>query len=315
MVLQRPRRALDRTSVSRASLSLGRVLARPQGGGASRPRCTRGDVRRGRVGPRSSRGRPCRRPRLDASLVLIDRSSSVLAVAARSTADERQLMRDADGVETHELRVGDAVVGRLRMRPRGGGPSAAVLRIATTMIASEVERLRAPDRASEAAQAHSSPRCCSARSPTAATSSPAPRSSAPTCPRRRGRGRPRAPLRARRRGLARRVLAAAERAARPALPACSRPASTSTWSCSADPGRHDLAARRGRHRAGVARVRPRLHVRARSTRAGRRRDLWTCTARATRRCSPRTSRPATTRGEEGDARLRGHRRLGCSCPR
>ncbi|MDA0182703.1 helix-turn-helix domain-containing protein [Solirubrobacter phytolaccae] len=89
---------------------------------------------------------------LDASLVLIDRSSSVLAVAARSTADERQLMRDAEGVETHELRVGDAVVGRLRLRPRGGGTSAAVLRIATTMIASEVERLRAPDRASEAAQ-------------------------------------------------------------------------------------------------------------------------------------------------------------------
>lgn len=89
---------------------------------------------------------------LDASLVLIDRSSSVLAVAARSSADERQLMRDAEGVQTHELRVGDAVVGRLRLRPRGGGPSAAVLRIATTMIASEVERLRAPDRASEAAQ-------------------------------------------------------------------------------------------------------------------------------------------------------------------
>src|SRR5829696_5886126 len=90
---------------------------------------------------------------LDASLVLIDRSSSVLAVAARSTADERQLMRDAEGVETHELRVGDAVVGRLRLRPRSGGVSAAILRIATTMIASEVERLRAPDRASEAAQA------------------------------------------------------------------------------------------------------------------------------------------------------------------
>src|SRR3954462_2816982 len=90
---------------------------------------------------------------LDSSLVLIDRSSSVLAVAARSTADERTLMRDAEGVETHELRVGDAVVGRLRLRPRSGPPSAAILRIATTMIASEVERLRAPDRASEAAQA------------------------------------------------------------------------------------------------------------------------------------------------------------------
>ena len=43
---------------------------------------------------------------LDASLILIDRSSSVLAVAARSTADERLLMRDGEGVETHELRVG-----------------------------------------------------------------------------------------------------------------------------------------------------------------------------------------------------------------
>src|SRR4051794_38838453 len=91
---------------------------------------------------------------LDSSLVLIDRSSSVLAVAARSTADERLLMRDGEGVETHELRVGDAVVGRLRVRARGGGtPAAAVLRIATTLIAGEVERLRAPDRASEAAQA------------------------------------------------------------------------------------------------------------------------------------------------------------------
>src|SRR5215510_14824062 len=78
---------------------------------------------------------------LDASLVLIDRSSAVLAVAARSTADERALMRDAEGVETHELRVGDEIVGRLRMRARGGPLPGTLLRIATTMIASEVERL------------------------------------------------------------------------------------------------------------------------------------------------------------------------------
>jgi sugar diacid utilization regulator len=88
---------------------------------------------------------------LDASLVLIDRSSSVLAVAARSPADERALMGDAAGVSTHELRVGDAVVGRLRLRGRGGGPSPALLRLVTTLIASEVERVRAPTRASEAA--------------------------------------------------------------------------------------------------------------------------------------------------------------------
>ncbi len=89
---------------------------------------------------------------LDASLVLIDRSSAVLAVAARSTADERALMSDAPGVGTHELRVGDAVVGRLRLRGRAGEPSAALLRVVTTLIASEVERVRAPERASEAAQ-------------------------------------------------------------------------------------------------------------------------------------------------------------------
>ena len=90
---------------------------------------------------------------LDASLVLIDRSSSVLAVAARSSADERALMANAPGVSVHELRVGDAVVGRLRLRGRTGDPPAAFLRVVTTLIASEVERLRAPDRASEAAQA------------------------------------------------------------------------------------------------------------------------------------------------------------------
>jgi sugar diacid utilization regulator len=90
---------------------------------------------------------------LDASLVLIDRSSAVLAVAARSTADERALMADAAGVDTHELRVGDAVVGRLRVRGRSGEPPAALLRVVTTLIGSEVERLRAPERASEAAQA------------------------------------------------------------------------------------------------------------------------------------------------------------------
>jgi sugar diacid utilization regulator len=89
---------------------------------------------------------------LDASLVLIDRSSSVLAVAARSSADERALMANANGVSTHDLRVGDTPVGRLRLRGRGGGdPAPALLRLVTTLIASEVERLRAPDRASEAA--------------------------------------------------------------------------------------------------------------------------------------------------------------------
>jgi len=92
---------------------------------------------------------------LDASLVLIDRTSVVLAVAARSPAEERALLRDADGVDRIELRVADAAVGQLRLRGRDqgrdGGPSPVLLRLVTTLIASEVERVRAPERASEEA--------------------------------------------------------------------------------------------------------------------------------------------------------------------
>src|ERR1700704_3317231 len=88
---------------------------------------------------------------LDASLVLIDRSSSVLAVAARSPADERSLMRDSDDVTTIELKVADASVGVLRMRARDQEPESAVLRLLSTLIASEMERTRAPERASEEA--------------------------------------------------------------------------------------------------------------------------------------------------------------------
>lgn len=88
---------------------------------------------------------------LDASLILMDRSASVLAVAARSPADERSLMRDTEDVTTIELKVAEAEVGRLRMRSRERAPDASVLRLVTTLIASEVERVRAPERASEEA--------------------------------------------------------------------------------------------------------------------------------------------------------------------
>src|SRR6516165_1356492 len=72
---------------------------------------------------------------LDASLILIDRSASVLAVAARSPADERSLMRDAEDVATIDLKVAEASVGRLRMRVREGVPDASLLRLVTTLIA------------------------------------------------------------------------------------------------------------------------------------------------------------------------------------
>jgi sugar diacid utilization regulator len=93
---------------------------------------------------------------LDASLALIDRTSVVLAVAARSPAEEQALLRDADGVERVELRVADTVVGQLRVRAReraSGAVDPALLRLVTTLIGSEVERVRGPERASEAAAA------------------------------------------------------------------------------------------------------------------------------------------------------------------
>jgi sugar diacid utilization regulator len=90
---------------------------------------------------------------LGASLILIDRNAAVLAVAARSPAEERALMRDADGVQTVVLKVADAEVGSLRMRARGESVDGALLRLVSTLIASEVERVRAPERASEQAAA------------------------------------------------------------------------------------------------------------------------------------------------------------------
>jgi sugar diacid utilization regulator len=88
---------------------------------------------------------------LDASLILIDRSGAVLAVAARSPADERSLMRDAPDITTVELRVAEAPVGQLRMRARDQEPDSSMLRLVTTLVGSEVERVRAPERASEQA--------------------------------------------------------------------------------------------------------------------------------------------------------------------
>jgi len=81
---------------------------------------------------------------LDASLILIDRSASILAVTARSPADERSLMRDTEGVVTIDLKVADATVGHLRMRTREHAPDPSMLSLVTTLIASEVERVRAP---------------------------------------------------------------------------------------------------------------------------------------------------------------------------
>jgi hypothetical protein len=86
---------------------------------------------------------------LDASLIVSDRAGAVLATATRSPADERSLASGsaADGVQTLDLRVADLHVGTLRMRARGDS-DAGLVRLVGTLVASEVERLRAPERAS-----------------------------------------------------------------------------------------------------------------------------------------------------------------------
>jgi PucR C-terminal helix-turn-helix domain/GGDEF-like domain len=89
---------------------------------------------------------------LDASLAVTDARGGTLAVAARSPAEERSLLAGGEGVTSIPLRVADAVVGSLQMRARTE-PSASMRRLLVTMIASEVQRVRAPDLASESAAA------------------------------------------------------------------------------------------------------------------------------------------------------------------
>jgi DNA-binding PucR family transcriptional regulator len=89
---------------------------------------------------------------LDASLAVTDAWGATLAVAARSPAEERSLLTQGKGVNSTPLRVADTVVGTLHMRAKSD-PSASMQRLLVTMIASEVERVRAPERASESAAA------------------------------------------------------------------------------------------------------------------------------------------------------------------
>jgi len=89
---------------------------------------------------------------LEASLAVTDAWGVTLAVAARSPAEERSLLAQGKGVSSTALRVADTVVGTLHMRAKAE-PSASMRRLLVTMIASEVERVRAPERISETAAA------------------------------------------------------------------------------------------------------------------------------------------------------------------
>jgi sugar diacid utilization regulator len=90
---------------------------------------------------------------LGASVIVLDSSSSVLAVACASSDDEHAVMAGESGSESFDLRVAGSSVGQLRYRSREGAPAPALLRMVSTLIAQEVERAKAPERASEAAVA------------------------------------------------------------------------------------------------------------------------------------------------------------------
>src|SRR5437764_7556458 len=88
---------------------------------------------------------------LDASVIVLDSASSVLAVACASSDDERAVMAGESGSESLELRVGGEAVGELRYRPRGDGPEPTLLRMVATLIGRAVGRAKTPATAKEAA--------------------------------------------------------------------------------------------------------------------------------------------------------------------
>jgi sugar diacid utilization regulator len=88
---------------------------------------------------------------LGASVIVLDSSSSVLAVACESSEDERAVLAGEAGSERVELRVADSPVGQLRYRAHAAPPAAHLLRLVASLIGLELERSQAPERASEAA--------------------------------------------------------------------------------------------------------------------------------------------------------------------
>src|SRR3954464_10816350 len=89
---------------------------------------------------------------LEASVAILDRSSSVLAVACASPEDERAVLEAREGVIRVDLQVSATVVGELRLRGRRGAtPPPALTRAMAALTALEVERAAQPERASEEA--------------------------------------------------------------------------------------------------------------------------------------------------------------------
>src|SRR2546423_10268929 len=90
---------------------------------------------------------------LEASVAILDRSSSVLAVACASPEDERAVLGAREGVERVDLVVGGANLGELRIRGRGNRtPPQGLTRTLAALVALELDRTAPPGRATGAAR-------------------------------------------------------------------------------------------------------------------------------------------------------------------
>lgn len=85
---------------------------------------------------------------LDAGLVVADRGGAVLAVAARSRDEERRLLAMRGELDASPLTVAGESAGSAVFQHRGE-PDPGVLALVLTVLALEVERVRAPARASQ----------------------------------------------------------------------------------------------------------------------------------------------------------------------
>ncbi|HEX6117317.1 MAG TPA: helix-turn-helix domain-containing protein [Solirubrobacterales bacterium] len=86
---------------------------------------------------------------LGGSVAVIDRAGAVLAVADASAGQERELLSGGDRVESLELRVGEAVVGEMRVRSPDGEVDGSAAALVSAVLALAVERARSPDWASD----------------------------------------------------------------------------------------------------------------------------------------------------------------------
>lgn len=87
---------------------------------------------------------------LNASLALFDRTGSVLAVAAKSSSEESSLVAGGTGVTAVDLKAGGVQVGVLRVRTNID-LSHGLFSVLVALLASELERVHAPERVSKQA--------------------------------------------------------------------------------------------------------------------------------------------------------------------